>query len=30
VYRGRWNNGCFSQGSRWATAGATKEECGFR
>ena len=29
-YTGVWNNGCFRQGDRWATAGATAEECGFK
>jgi len=30
VDSGLWTNGCFRQGDRWATAGATAEECGFR
>jgi len=30
VYSGSWNNGCFRQGDRWSTAGATGKECGFQ
>lgn len=30
VFSGEWVNGCFRQGDRWATAGATRSECGFR
>jgi hypothetical protein len=29
TYTGTWMNGCFKQGSRWATVGATVKECGF-
>ena len=29
VYSGVWTNGCFRQGDRWATAGATAKDCGF-
>ena len=29
VHSGTWTNGCFRQGDRWATVGATREECGF-
>jgi hypothetical protein len=29
TYSGQWTNGCFRDGDRWATAGATREECGF-
>ena len=29
VYSGTWTNGCFRQGNRWATVGATPEECGL-
>lgn len=29
VYSGTWTNGCFRQGDRWATVGATAKQCGF-
>ena len=29
-WTGIWTNGCFRQGDRWSTAGATAEECGFK
>jgi hypothetical protein len=30
VFSGQWTDGCFSDGKRWATAGASRQECGFR
>jgi hypothetical protein len=29
VYSGAWNNGCFRQGDRWSTAGASRADCGL-
>lgn len=29
VFAGQWSNGCFKQGGRWATVGASKQECGY-
>lgn len=30
VYSGTWSNGCFRQGDRWSTVGATREQCGYK
>ena len=30
TYSGTWTNGCFKQGDRESTMGATREECGFK
>jgi hypothetical protein len=30
TYTGVWTNGCFRQGDRWATVGASAEKCGFK
>jgi len=30
VYAGNWTNGCFRQGSRWASLAASAEDCGFQ
>ena len=29
VYSGRWNNGCFRDGARWAVIGIAPRDCGF-
>ena len=29
VYTGNWVNGCFRQGNRWATAGTSRQDCGY-
>lgn len=29
VYSGRWSNGCFRDGLRWAVIGVTPRDCGF-
>jgi hypothetical protein len=29
TYSGRWSNGCFRDGLRWATIGITPRDCGF-
>ena len=30
VFSGEWSDGCFRDGARWATAGVTRQACGFR
>jgi len=30
IYTGNWINGCFKQGTRWATAHTTAVDCGFK
>lgn len=30
TYSGQWNNGCFKQGTSWATVGRSAEQCGFK
>ena len=30
VFTGTWVNGCYRDGSRWATAGVSAQSCGFQ
>jgi hypothetical protein len=30
IFSGQWSDGCFRDGARWATAGVSRQDCGFR